>query len=129
MKTVIILFTSVIVLSACDPALTGNLVVVNESSDTLRLKYEIGDNLKDTENVVVLPNECKEIYALGGIGDKREFNCCPCVATFYTLKSSYGNVKKDISQKSNWEIPNKNKLKTFGSEPVKCRFIVKDSDL
>ena len=124
----ILISLTIICLTSCDPGLRGDLKIYNDTNQILSVKYKdhtVGDTLyKD-----IWPNENEIIFVLNGLGDKKQFDCCPCRLASIVVKSSSGQIKKDPNNSDNWIIPNKNKLKRYGKEPVKCEFHVTQEDL
>jgi hypothetical protein len=113
----------------CDPGLSGELKIHNHSTREIVIVY---DDLKYPEEKLTLsigPGEIKTVKVLGGLGNKKTFDCCPCELMIDSVYSSKGKLKKDPTTKENWEIPNKNKLKKFGKEPIHCAFHVYEEDL
>lgn len=127
-KTAIILFLSVMLLTKCDPGLEGDLKVFNETNQVLTAIY-IPNGPNDTVFKDIQPGSEEIIKVLGGLGDRKKFNCCPCVLHSIVIRSSAGNIKKDPSISANWDFPGKDKVHKKGRDPIKCEFHVIQSDL
>ena len=112
----------------CDPGLRGDLKIYNETDQLLTAKY-FDFSTSDTTFKDIHPRTFETIKVLGGLGDKSEFDCCPCQFQYISIQSSLGQIKKDVSNGNNWHIPNKGKLKKFGKEPVKCELHILQHDL
>lgn len=119
---------SIVALTNCDPGMRGNLKVFNETNQILSVKtvYHGGG---DTTYKDIQPNSNEAVVVLGGLGDKKHFDCCPCVIIHISIKSPLGPIKKDPKSQDNWSIPNKGNLKKYGGEDVKCEFYVTQADL
>ena len=121
MKTylnILFLFISIILIS-CDPGLKGDLKIYNETNQILTAKYfEYAKS--DTVLKEIQPNTSETIRILDGLGNKKEFDCCPCVLEILIVFSPTGKIKKDPTNSDNWEIPNKSKLKKFGKIKSGC---------
>jgi hypothetical protein len=125
----IMIWTSTLVLlNSCDPGLNGDLKVFNESDSPLTvMTSEFGST--DTAFITVNPNSNEVIMVLGGLGNQKTFDCCPCEFQGISIKTARGNIKKDPSNKDNWMIPNKSKQKKFGGEDIRCEFHVTKADI
>lgn len=115
-------------LTACDPGLSGDLKVYNNTNQVLTAKY-LNYNTNDTTVKDIQPNSSETIKVLSGLGNKKTFDCCPCQLQTITIKSPLGTIKKDPANSGNWTIPNKRKLRKFGGQDIKCEFHVEQSDL
>lgn len=117
-------------LTSCDPGLKGDLKVFNETNQVLTVKYK-NDYVENTDTISldIQPNSDGVLKVLSGLGNKKTFDCCPCVTNIFYIKSALGHIKKNPTVSDNWTIPNKNKLKKYGKEPVKCEFHVTQADL
>ena len=120
----------IFLLTSCEPGLSGDLKVSNETSQVLTIKYK-KDNISNTDTISldVQPINIEIIKLLSGLGSKKNFDCCPCEINIFYIKYSLGHIKKDPTVIDNWTIPNKSKIKKFGKEPVKCEFHVTLADL
>jgi len=115
-------------LTCCDPGLNGDLKVFNKSNDTLTVvAFDYGHT--DSLTYTIEPNTNKTIKVLGGLGNQKTYDCCPCEYENLYIKSRAGNIKKDPKIKENWIISNKSVQKKYGGEDLKCEFYVTQSDL
>ena len=123
---------TIVFLTSCDPGYGGDLKIFNESSTTLNIKYcdhGPADNFCDTLTLDIQPYSSGTLRIFQTRGRAKKFDCCPCEVMFMSFKSPLGPIKKDATNKDNWLIPNKNKLKNNGTADVKCEFHVTQSDL
>ena len=113
----------------CDPGLSGDAKVFNDSNATLTIRYtEYKNHVTDTITKDIQPGEAIIIQVFGGLGDKSKFDCCP-YDRIVSIKSPSGPIQKLSIQCDSWNIPNKKKLKRYGKEPIKCEFHITQADL
>ncbi len=124
----ILISLTILCLTSCDPGISGDLKIYNDSSEQLAVKYK-DNEVSDTVYADIQPNDYIVVKVLNGLGNKKTFDCCPCRMKSIIVASTNGKVKKDPNNSENWSIPNKNKLKKYGKEPVKCEFHVTQADL
>ena len=128
LKLIVLTLLSAALFSSCDPGLSGDLKVYNNATIPISIiAFDYGS--KDSSKFTVQPNGNETIKVLGGLGNKKTFDCCPCEFEGIIIKTTNGNIKKDPANKDNWLIPNKNKLKKYGKEGVQCEFYVNQSDI
>lgn len=113
-------------LSSCDPGLAGDLKVFNHSDSTIVVTVK---TYKDSSTIVIPPDSNAIVGTIGGLGDKSDFTCCPCEVGKIFISTPAGIMKKDASKSEHWIIPNKNKLKRFGSEAIRCELHIVPSDI
>jgi len=115
-------------LTSCDPGLNGDLKVYNQANLTLTVvAFDYGSN--DSTIFTIQPNSNETIKILGGLGNQKAFDCCPCEFDTMYVQTTNGNIKKDPNNKDNWIISNKAQQKKFGGEDLKCEFYVSQSDI
>jgi hypothetical protein len=115
-------------LTSCDPGLNGDLKVYNQANITLTVvAFDYGSN--DSTIFTIQPNSNEIIKVLGGLGNQKTFDCCPCEFDTLYVKTTNGNIKKDPNNKDNWIISNKAQQKKYGGEDLKCEFYVTQSDI
>ncbi len=117
-----------LVLSSCDPGLNGDLKVFNQSDSTLTV-FTLDYGSHDSVTSLIQPNSTGTIKVLGGLGNQKTFDCCPCEFQAIYIKTKAGNIKKDPGNKNNWVIPNKAEQKKFGGKNLKCEFYVTQTDI
>jgi hypothetical protein len=125
-----LLISLTVLLFACDPGLSGDAKIFNDSNTTVTVKYfEYNKNgVADTIVKDLSAGDKLTISVLGGLGDKSKYQCCP-YNRVVSIRSPGGPIKKQSIECNSWEIPNKSKLKRFGKEPVKCEFHITPSDI
>lgn len=121
-------FLLALCLTSCDPEMSGSLKVFNQSDSVLTV---IISDYRHTDSTVYTmePHTEQVILLMGGLGNKKTFDCCPCELDVIHIYSGSSMIAKDPSNKDNWSIPNKDKLKKFGGENLRCEFYVTASDL
>jgi hypothetical protein len=124
-KQLLLLFLTAMLVS-CDPAMKGDLKVYNESDKVLTIKYS---NDKDTAVAELQPGSDMVVGKIGGMGDNRDFKCCPNRSWVYSIKSPAGPIKKDHRNCDSWNIPNKEKLRRYSNPPIKCELHITQADL
>ena len=125
-KNSLLLFLLVVLVN-CDPELSGNMKIINESDHILKFKFEVKH---DSTFVEIPPHTDIVIVELSGLGNKKTASdCCPCLAGSIIIKSLSGTIKKDPEVKENWIVPNKSKLKKFCKKRLKCEFHVTNADI
>ena len=115
-------------MTSCEPVLTGDLKVYNQSNTSLTVTSKDFDH-KDSVTLIIEPYSIATIKILGGLGNRKQFDCCPCEFEKLYIKTVSGNIKKVAQNKDNWIIPNKSKLKMRRGEGVKCEFYVLQTDI
>jgi hypothetical protein len=124
----LVILLSFLILTSCDPGLSGDLKIFNDTNQSLSVKYK-DNQVSDTVYADIQPNDYVVVKTLNGLGNKKTFDCCPCRMVSIIVVSTNGQIKKDPNNSSNWSIPNKSKLRKYGKEPVKCEFHVTQEDL
>jgi len=118
-------------LASCDPGQHGDLRVYNQSDTTLTVmtidRHAVKG--KDTVTYTIAPGGNEVIYVLGGLGNNRTLECCPCYLDSILVFAGAHNIKKDPNDTDGWVITNKSKLRRFGGPDVKCEFYVQRSDI
>ncbi|MBX2907520.1 MAG: hypothetical protein KF744_15855 [Taibaiella sp.] len=117
---------TILSLSSCDPALNGNMRVVNETDSQLTVVVQARSG---TDTFFIEPHSNEIVNNMGGLGNKKTFTCCPCRLDTIVISSPAGVIKRNPLDSSNWAIPNKAKLKAWGGEDLRCEFYVRQSDL
>lgn len=64
-------------LLACNPGLSGALKVYNDSHHSLVVSY-VNYSTGDTIHKRIYMHESVTVHVLGGLGNKKTFDCCPC---------------------------------------------------
>lgn len=125
-KFVAIMFIAA--LAGCKASLSGDLKVYNDTHSDLTVKY-VGFESSDTLVKLVSHHGSATLHVIDGSGNKKTFDCCPCELKWLSISSPSGTIKKDPTKKENWTIPNKDNLKKYGKEAIKCEFRVGQADL
>ena len=117
-------------LAACDPGLDGDLKIFNETDQTITIKFSNSPaDAIDTVTENIAPGEHLLVNKIGGLGNKKDFDCCPARTQIFLIRSAAGPIKRDPTACENWSIPNKSKLRKFGRQPIKCEFHITAADL
>lgn len=123
------LVLTLLLTTACHPQLDGTRIIYNESNDTLIIRYYLSSTEKDTLTEILAPGKETALNKIEGRGDKEDFACCISGGRLYSIRTAGGAIKKNPFDCANWEIPNKEKLKRGGGEPIRCEFHIRQSDL
>jgi hypothetical protein len=116
-----------ILFCSCDPGHRGNSILNNQTSYSLDLKYKAG---RVDTSITIQPNSTIEIFHFGGLGEGRDFNCCPCVFEVITLavKDSVKTITKLVTNTENWLLINDNRRR-YSSEEISCSFLLEQKDV
>ena len=124
----LLLTISLAILTSCHAALNGDLKVYNDSN--LPLTIEVwGDGNTDTLNFIVPPGGEETVLVICCRGNKKRYDCCPCEFTNMDIETANGGINKDPNNRDNWVISNKENLKKWGGEEIRCEFRVTQSDI
>lgn len=116
-----------ILFCGCDPGHSGNTILNNQTSYTLELKYKTG---RVDTIITIQPNNTIEIYHFGGLGEGRDYTCCPCEfkEISLTVKDSVKTITKLVTNTDNWILVNDN-TKRYSSKEINCSFLLEQKDI
>lgn len=116
-------------MTACDPGLRGDARIYNDSQEKLTVRYiQYVSGKADTVVAEIPANESLIIQVFSGLGNNSTFDCCP-FDRIVSITANNTPIKKKSLDCDSWQIPNKDKLKKFGGEDIKCEFHIGQNDL
>ena len=117
----------VILFYSCDPGRSGKTILNNQTSFSLELRY----NTWSTDTFMIIPPKSSMvIYHIGGLGEGRDYDCCPCAfkEISLTVKDSNKTISKFITETNNWLLINEN-TKRYSNKEINCSFLLEQKDI